>query len=668
MYRYSSFSFRTLRGAPALLPLLLALLAPAPEARAQQLFWADFEVSRTGWALTPDNFLGRVDVGRFANEVWVYSEGIGSHFYLPADFVQERGAWAYAPYLVDEIFDFHWAAEGWLHARASGTWVYAPADTLAEERGWTYVLNGTTAVPLPDRIYVTSDFTAERPALDIDPVGYTNARPVDAAELARFADALRLGPEAMAEHMEMDPEVTMSNGPEGMTFTSTAGAGNRFVRFFYNPVGGGLLDFSELAEYTGKVGMTLRAGVDLSAGTGGFFARMKNRGLETYVEATPGIPSHVREFLLSLTDAGAYSRLSPGSVEDDVLLEMYANEWTDPVYIELTLPPQGSVTVKEMFFHMETEIRGFAEIDTLITGGAGATAENTHTVTNVAEMFAALDSVRGLDEPSIIYIDGRLTLEDWDAAGGDGDRQFSVSDDIRNLSVIGVGANALFDGLGFKVHGANVIFENLTVRYLWMRNAFEINNARYIKVTRCTMHGDTDSSTRFDEMMSVKNHARYVIISWNHFHTDPAGRSILMGSNDGPEALPDRKTIIHHNWFQGVGTRHPLVRGGYTHMYNNYVDSVNWGANVRTRARARIENNYFRNVNRAIFPGEEPDVIAGAWDVSGNIFEGGNSTHHRTESTIFLNFEPEYTYTLDPAEDVPDIVRAGAGAQQPDDE
>jgi pectate lyase len=526
-------------------------------------------------------------------------------------------------------------------------------------------------VSLPDFTYITSEFSAERPALDSNPLGYTNARSANTSELARFANALRLSPEDMAKQMQMDSDVKMSTGAEGMTFTNTTEVGNRFVRFFYHPTGVGLIDFSALNNYTGKVGMTLRADVDLSADRGGFFARMNNAGLQSYVEATPGIPSHVRDYLLSLTDAGAYSRLSAGVVDEDVLLEMYANEWTDPVYIELTLPPLASVTVKELFLHMETEIRGFADIENLITGGAGASAENTHTVNNVEEMFAALSAVRGLGEPSIIYIDGTLTVEEWDELGGDGDRQFAISDDISNLSIIGLGSNALLDGVGFKIHGTNIIAENLTIRYVWMRNAFEINNARYVKVTRCTMHGDTDSSTRFDEMMSVKNHARYIVISWNHFHTDSAGRSILMGSNDGPESLPDRKTIIHHNWFQNVGSRHPLVRGGYTHMYNNYLSlntGLRRGANVRTRARVLFENNYFHGVDRAIFPGEEPEVIAGAWDVKGNIFDGGNSNYHYTESTIQLNFESAYTYSLDPAADVPDIVMAGAGAEQPSED
>jgi len=104
-----------------LLTLLAALFAPAHEARAQQPTWADYTVDRAGWATTPDLFLGRIQVGRYVDQLWIYSEGVGSHFYLPQDFVQQRGAWAYAPYLRDETYSFQWAAQGWLHARACST-------------------------------------------------------------------------------------------------------------------------------------------------------------------------------------------------------------------------------------------------------------------------------------------------------------------------------------------------------------------------------------------------------------------------------------------------------------------------------------------------------------------------------------------------------------------
>lgn len=641
---------------------LTTLIAPAFRAEAQFVTWADYEVTRTGWALTEENFLGQVQVGRTATDKWVMADAMNSHYFILPEYVHHTGAWAYAPYLGAERYNFRWSDQGWLHVPSAATWAFAAQETLQEQRGWIYVLNASTAIPPPEMYFLTSAFTADEALNDIDPPGYTNARQLAEGDLDRFANALHLGPEDIAKYVQYDADVTMTTGPEGLTFISTAPTGNRFVKLFHHKVEGGTIDFSELNDYTGKAGFVVHAAVDLSASSGGFYCNLKNDGTVEYVD--PRNPDNTQQVILQTTDAATYSRMSAGMVDDDVLLENHANEWTGETYFELTLPPQGSVTIKDIYMYLATEIRGFANLEERITGGAGATPENTHTVTNVNEMITAIDAVRNLGEPAIIYIDGTLAVADWEAIGGSDTRQFSIGQEITNLSIIGVEDRGLFDGLGFKVHGANILFKNLTVRYLWMRNAFEINDARFIHVTQCTMYGIAAGTEelRFDEFMSVKNQARYVVVSWNHMHTDPHGRGMLIGSNGGVESLPDRKVIMHHNWFQEVGSRHPLVRGGYTHVYNNFFDNVNWGANIRARARSRIENNFIVNASRAIFLGEEPPAVAGRWEVSGNIFVGGDPRYQPTESTVTLNFEDAYTYDLDPAADIPDIVRARAGA------
>lgn len=641
------------------LALILVFLTAASGMYAQQQTrWAGYLLQHGSYVTTPDAFLGGTYVGI---DGWIYSTGIGAYFHLPEDYVEASGAWAYAISFEEEVYNPYYADVGWLYARNSGAWVwvYDSANALSAGHGWAYIHYGE---PEPDSFAVTGDFTAEPPVGGINLPDYTNARPADAEELERFANALHIGVGEIGEHVEIDRDVTMERGEDGITFTSIAGFGNRFVRLFYHPLEVGLLDLSALEGVTGEIGVTVRGSVDLSADTGGFYCRIMNNGIADEVNATPGIPDHVEEFLLDLRDVGAASRLEKGALYEDVLLETYTNQPVDAAFIEFTLPPQGSITVKDIYLHMESEIRGFADIAERITGGEGASEENTHTVTNVYEMLDALEAVKNVDGPSIIYVDGLLHLDDWEEAGGE-PQQFNISGSVRNFSLIGVGNNAILDGIGLKVHGTNIIIENLTIRNAWMQDGVEINDARYVLVTRCTMHGNPATpDLRFDEFMSVKNQARYVIIAWNHLRDDVNGRGILVGSNDGVGALPNRSLIIHHNWFENTGSRHPLVRGGYTHIYNNYFDNVRWGTNVRTRAKVRIENNYFLNVDRAIFPGEEPPSLAGAWEVSGNIYDGGNEDHQPDESTITLDFESDYTYTLDDADDVRNIVMAGAGA------
>lgn len=649
-----------------LVSLLFTFLAAGASTHAQELpRWAGYQVRPEGYVTTPDAFLGRTWVDPLGRTSWVYSGGIGSWFYLPPDLVTKAGTWAYSAQLDEQTYNYYWADIGWLYARDGGPWVWVhdPAVSLPAGHGWAYILYGA---PPPEMFTVTSDFSADPPVDALVHSGHSNARPADAAELERFTEALRIGPEAIEASMEVGADITAESGPDGITFTSTAFSGNRFVRLFYHPVEVGLIDLSALEGLTGEIGVTVHASVDLSSATGGFYSRIMNDGIAEEVNATPDIPDYIREYLLETKEVGPHSRLEKGVNYGDVLLEMYTNQPADPAYIELTLPPQGSITVKEVFLHLEPEIEGFADMEARITGGEGATAENTHTATNIDELLAALETVKTADGPSIIYVDGLMALADWQEANGE-PRQIDIGGDVQNFSLIGVGDNAILDGIGIKVHGSNIIIENLTMRYAWMQDGIEINDARYVRVSHCTMHGDGGSENRFDEFMSIKNQARYVIISWNHLHSDPSGRGILIGSNDGPDALPNRSVIIHHNWFQDTGSRHPLVRGGYTHFYNNYLDNTGWAANVRTRAKVRLENNYFLNVDRAIFPGEEPDIVAGGWEVDGNIYVGGNEEYQPTESTVVLDFEDDYTYTLDPADQVPAIVMEGAGAGKLDE-
>ena len=59
-----------------------------------------------------------------------------------------------------------------------------------------------------------------------------------------------------------------------------------------------------------------------------------------------------------------------------------------------------------------------------------------------------------------IYVDGTLTPENSDGAV-----QYDVKD-MENVSIIGVGRNALLDGIGINIARAiNVIARNLTIRY-----------------------------------------------------------------------------------------------------------------------------------------------------------------------------------------------------------
>ena len=74
-----------------------------------------------------------------------------------------------------------------------------------------------------------------------------------------------------------------------------------------------------------------------------------------------------------------------------------------------------------------------------------------------------------------------------------------------------------------------------------------------------------------------------------------------------------------------------------------------------------IENNYFKDSKDSIgFWYDEGGNAPGLWQVSDNKYVGctGNQP---TVSTCTLKFEGSYTYPLDPVDNVPGNVQAGAG-------
>lgn len=601
----------------------------ADETPGHPVFWDGPVISETGWVYTNDAFLGWIWVGYEGEQEWVYSLGLDTYLYLPAHHVTENGAWAYAINLDELNLDDSLAEEyGWLYADSLGTWIYNPWYAADEATGWVYVWNyGDEAGSFrPDEVVIEATHTAN----------------LDEPDLAdRFAEAYRLTSADIGLLADYDLQVTMSRGPEGITFTSNALSGNQFVRIGYHN-GAGLLDLTALEGISGKVGIDVHADVDLSQTTNGFYVRLKS----------------------GENDAGTNTRLSGGVVETDQLLHSYANNSVEQGYIEVTIPWQGSVTIKDIYLYMESEVTGFADMAERITGGQGATEANTHTVTNAEELSAALTAVReNGGEPSIINVAGTITYDDWVEVTGNSARQIQPGSDVENLSIIGVGNDGVFDGIGFEIHGHNTILQNLTIREVLGRDAITVNNGTYVLIDHNTLHNEpfevNDDKDKFDEVISIKNNAQNVIVSWNHIYD--SHKTILVGSNDEEEALPDRKLIMHHNWIERAGSRVPLYRGGHAHIYNNYLHDVDSAVNARTKSKLLIENNYFEDVRRAIGYYFDDVNPSGLWEVHGNIYDGGD-VDQPTDSTIDITFEEAYEYELDETEDVPAIVMAGAGA------
>lgn len=307
--------------------------------------------------------------------------------------------------------------------------------------------------------------------------------------------------------------------------------------------------------------------------------------------------------------------------------------------------------------------QGYASLDGGTTGGAGANAV-TVTASTGAEIQAALAN-RDLNRPLTIRVNGTIT-----SANSGGVSKFDIKD-MNNVSIIGVGNNALFDGIGLKVFRANnVIIRNLKLRYVNTgdKDAITLEGpASNIWIDHNEIYNSLDVDKDFyDELVSGKKDVDKVTISYNYLHD--SWKTSLWGNSDSDNY--NRRITFHHNHWQRVNSRLPLFRFGQGHIYNNYYTEVqDTGINSRMGAVIRIENNVFENTTNPIVSFYSSAL--GYWDTRGNQFS--NTTWQAMPSegviagpdvqpTAVLNLP--YSFALLPTNEVKAHVLANAGVNK----
>ncbi|MBN1307918.1 MAG: hypothetical protein JXA18_08380, partial [Chitinispirillaceae bacterium] len=286
---------------------------------------------------------------------------------------------------------------------------------------------------------------------------------------------------------------------------------------------------------------------------------------------------------------------------------------------------------------------GFCTLEGGTTGGEGGTTVRV-------SAFDALKEHMDSNEKMIIEVSGTIDL------GG------SMTALRSDKTLIGLGNDARIINGGLELYKRN----NIIIRNITFVNApddlLKVNqNTAHLWVDHCTFtDGDTPDpeGENHDGLFDITRQSNYITISYCLFLNH--SKSILIGHSDGyGDDVGYLKTTIHHNWFNGTIQRHPRVRFGEVHCFNNYyLDNELYGVASACEADVVVENNYFENVPFPMYVGyaESPD---------GDIVERGNVFNNSgTPETRGTAFDPKtyYSYTLDPAENVPDIVRANAGA------
>ncbi|WP_407319982.1 right-handed parallel beta-helix repeat-containing protein [Isoptericola halotolerans] len=319
---------------------------------------------------------------------------------------------------------------------------------------------------------------------------------------------------------------------------------------------------------------------------------------------------------------------------------------------------------------------GFATQNGGTTGGAGGQTVRASTGT---EIHQALCSRASSDTPIIIEVEGTIDHGNTSKVSGD---SCNTADDkielkeISNVTLVGVGSGALFDELGIHVRSAdNIILQNLHVRNVKKSGSPTSNGGDAIGMEsdvsnvwadHLTLEASGGESSGYDALFDMKADTTHVTLSYSILRN--SGRGGLVGSSDGDTG--NGPVTYHHNLYENIDSRTPLLRAGTAHSYNNhFVGLVKSGINSRLGAEALVENNYFEDSKDPLGTFYTDDM--GTWEVSGNIWDNITWTSDDSDNhpagpnpTSTTSVVVPYSYQLDDAQCVPNLLAATAGANK----
>ena len=320
-------------------------------------------------------------------------------------------------------------------------------------------------------------------------------------------------------------------------------------------------------------------------------------------------------------------------------------------------------------------VTGFATQNGGTTGGAGGATVTASTGTAIHQ---ALCGRASNSTPITIQVSGTITVGNTSQVSGSCSTASGVIElkNISNVTIVGVGSGATFDQIGIHIRDSkNIIIQNVTVKNVKKSGSPTSNGGdaigmestvRNVWVDHVTLEASGGESEGYDGLFDLKNDVEYVTLSYSILRN--SGRGGLIGSSETDTGSGN--ITFHHNLYSNLDSRTPLLRGGIAHIYNNsYVNLHESGINSRAGAKAKVENNYFKDSKDVL--GTFYTDEAGTWQVAGNIFDNitwsskssdNNPAGPNVTSTTSVSIP--YSYSLDGASCVPTLVAQTAGANK----
>ncbi|MEU4419061.1 pectate lyase [Actinoplanes sp. NPDC024001] len=317
---------------------------------------------------------------------------------------------------------------------------------------------------------------------------------------------------------------------------------------------------------------------------------------------------------------------------------------------------------------------GFASANGGTTGGANGTTVRATTGT---EIHAALCNRAATDTPITIEVQGTINHGNTTKVSGDSCNTAADRIELKgisNVTIVGVGSGAVFDQLGIHIRDSrNIVIQNVTVKNV-KKSGSPLSNGgdaigmestvRNVWVDHVTLEASGGESEGFDGLFDMKDDVQYVTLSYSILRN--SGRGGLVGSSETDTG--NSFITYHHNKYENIDSRTPLLRGGVAHIYNNHYVRLNEsGINSRAGAKAKVDNNYFEDSKDVL--GTFYTDAAGYWQVSGNVLDNVTWSSPGTDNkpagpnlTSTTTVSVPYSFSLDNGACVPSVVAQTAGA------
>eukprot|EP00963_Diacronema_lutheri_P006153 scaffold520_cov300-Pavlova_lutheri.AAC.4 len=229
-------------------------------------------------------------------------------------------------------------------------------------------------------------------------------------------------------------------------------------------------------------------------------------------------------------------------------------------------------------------------------------------------------------------------------------------------TVDGRGARVVIEGRGLLARYDHFILNDLEFRN-YIDDAVSARNGQHGWIHRCKM-GDTLHlhKDEADGVVDITHGFRDITVSWCYFYDHAKG---FLVNGNFTQSSPSTNVTYHHNFFQKINTRIPMIQGGTetvqvrVHTFNNFRKNCSGlsGAAIDVRPQdsvVLIENDLFENSGSvgSNYSNENPQNIADgyAWKIQGCERRGGSSFPRDKDPQRV--FTPEYKYTLENANDL----------------